>query len=185
MIRKSSIETYICQKMIEYLEIQPFSKVKVTEFTKFAEISRSSFYTYFDSLSDVIQKIEDDFINSLDDEHTLSIKEIQNSNNKKFILALQFIYKNLDTYRILSSENGDPYFQIRLANRSAKILENFFKQVPTDLSTTQVKLLIENISGGRWQMYRWWSNHPDEVTLEEVADLTKEMIKSLFEIIKK
>lgn len=165
------------------MEIQPFTKMKATEFTKFCNISRTSFYNYFDSLSDVIQKLEDDLINGLDDENSMDLSEMETGNSPKLIRALEFINENLNSYRLLAGENGDPYFQIRLANRSSKILHKLIQNTSTTLTDSQLKMVVENISGGRWQMYLWWANHPNEITVEEVANLTEKMIKPIFAMI--
>lgn len=185
MLRKSNTEEYICSKLLEMIQTTPFTKLKVTEFTRFANISRSSFYNYFDSLDDVIQKLEDDLFDGLDDEHSIDILEIKSGNSPKLINALSFINERLETYRLLTSENGDPYFQIRLANRSSKILEKWAKQSNTKLSESQLKMVIEHISGGRWQMYLWWANNPDKITLEEVAEITIKLMNPMLNIIKK
>lgn len=183
MLRKSNAEEVICQKMLEYMEIQPFIKMKVTEFTKFANISRTSFYSHFDSLSDVVQKLEDDLMNELDDENSMDLSEIKTGKSPKLIRAVEFISENLDAYRLLAGENGDPYFQVRLANRSARIMHTLVQNIPTTLTDSQLKMVVENISGGRWQMYLWWTNHANEITAAEVVELTEKMIKPIFAMI--
>lgn len=185
MLRKPDTEEYICNKLLEFMDIKPFSKMKVTEFCKFANISRTSFYNYFDSLDDVIQKLEDDLINGLEDENNMSIDELRANNFSELVKALEYIHTNLDTYRLLVGENGDPYFQSRLANRSSKIMHNWLKESSIQLTHSQLRLMVENISGGRWQMYLWWANHPDDITVEEVAEITVKMIEPILEIINK
>lgn len=70
---QSASEKLICEKLLDILEITPFQTIKVTEFVRFAGISRSCFYLYFDSIYSVVQKLEDDFIEGLTEENQVII----------------------------------------------------------------------------------------------------------------
>lgn len=129
MLRNTNTEEYICKKLLEFMNESPFVKMKVTEFVRFANISRTSFYNYFDSLDDVIQKLEDDLINGLDDVNSVDMLEIKTGKSPKLIKALEFISENLNTYRLLAGANGDPYFQIKLANCSSRIMQNWAEKL--------------------------------------------------------
>jgi AcrR family transcriptional regulator len=75
MLRKSDTETIIIEKFLELMRQKSCFKIKVTELIKLANISRSSFYDYFDSIYDVIQSIEDNFILGGPNEKNISFSD--------------------------------------------------------------------------------------------------------------
>lgn len=179
MLRGSNAEEIICQTLIELMQKKSLIDIKVTELVKHANISRSSFYIYFSSIEDVVQKIEDDFISGLKDEKSIDFRDLENRDSVKLLPTLQYIKENMYTYKTLIGENGDPYFQYRLSNRSTKLLMEF----NSGLSDVKKRMIIEYINGGRWQMYKWWAQNEEEVTIEEVADLTNRIIKQVFNLL--
>lgn len=183
MKRKSQVEEIICQTLLEMIKQSPLSTIKVTTLVKEANISRSSFYIYFSSIDDVIQKIEDDFLEKLDNSETIKLEDFKSGNSQKVLNVLHVIQKNMEIYRLLSSDNGDPYFQYRLANRSLKILETITQNIPTKLSSAEKRLLMEQITGGRWQMYKWWSQNTEIISIEEVNHMTQKLIVQFFNLL--
>ena len=104
-------ETLICEKLIEMMEDTSFFDIKVTDFVKFAGVSRSMFYLYFNSLYDVLQKIEDDFIDGLlSEKEVVSSTKIKRDNkiDSTIIAKTEYIKKNKKILRVLTGKNGDP-----------------------------------------------------------------------------
>lgn len=176
MLRASQTEEIICDTLLDLMQEKSLFTIKVTELVKQANISRSSFYSYFSSIEDVIQKIEDDFIDGLRDESDVDLKRLENWGTADLMPTLNYIKKNAYMFRTLIGDNGDPYFQYRIANRSTRLLDGMVTDV-------KKQMLIEYLNGGRWQMYKWWVENEDEITVEEVAELTNKIIKQAFDLL--
>ena len=75
MPKNRNLEKYICSKFLEMMDKTPFYKMKVLEFSKYAKIGRSTFYTYFDSMAAVAQRIEDQLLDGLEETFDLMDSE--------------------------------------------------------------------------------------------------------------
>jgi Transcriptional regulator len=182
-MNKTDTETLICQSLLDLMESKRYPDIKVTELVKHANISRSSFYIHFDAIEDVLQKIEDDIISEFPDENSKLIQKIKGGDPDGLLESLLYIKKNMRKFRILIGEYGDPYFQIRIGNRTSRLLYSSLASANTKLTTTQLKLICENVSSGRWGMYKWWIFHEDEVTLNDIIEMTQKIMRQIADLI--
>jgi hypothetical protein len=175
MLRGPSTETHICEKFIEMMRHKPCFEIKVTELVKYANISRSSFYTYFNSIYQVVQKIEDDFIAGLPDERSVFLSGIKTGNYDALLSRLKYLKENAGILRALLGSNGDPTFLSKLIHQTDKTLRKLPKNADINLSDVETKLIIENIAGGTWQMYKWWVFHEEEIGIEDLTKLMRKL----------
>lgn len=91
-------ERQICDAFFELMKEKSCSAIKVAELTRIAGISRSTFYVYFDSIDDVLQTVEDDFLSNLVDE-----KEVRADYDVSVIAKnFSFIRDNLEKFELLT-----------------------------------------------------------------------------------
>ena len=151
-------EQLICDKLVDMMEETSFFDIKVKDFVEFAGISRSSFYLYFDSLYDVLQKVEDDFLSGMFSEsetaQTAKSRQLETF-NARFAIKVEYIERNKRLLRILLGPNGDPSFSARLVNRYRRIAEESWRGDQT-ISRDQVELLSEYVAAGQIQALKWW-----------------------------
>ncbi|MDR1030845.1 MAG: TetR/AcrR family transcriptional regulator [Treponema sp.] len=179
MLREPSTKTHICEKLIEMMQHKPCFEIKVTELVKYANISRSSFYSYFNSIYDVVQKIEDDFIAGLPNERFVFLSCIKDDDYDTLLSRLNYLKENIRILRAFLGPNGDPTFLSKLVYQTEKMFRKQSKQMPISFSDVEIKLIIENISGGTWQMYKWWVFHEDEISMEDLTELIRKIHKHL------
>ena len=186
MERQPVSETLICEKLLDMMETIPFQRIKVTEFVKYAGISRSAFYVYFDSIYAVVQKIEDDFISGLTVEDEVLFPDAKTYRADKpsphTIAKAEYIKKNLQLVRILTGKNGDPAFQARMANRSWRIFQKKTAGL-TKLSDPEKKLLSEYMTGGQFNLYRWYATHESEISVYEMAILLERITAQVLQLL--
>jgi DNA-binding transcriptional ArsR family regulator len=175
---------HICEKLIEMMQQKPCFEIKVTELVKYANISRSSFYNHFNSIYDVVQKIEDDFMAGLPDEGLIFLSGIKDGNYDALLSRLNYLKENISILRALLGPNGDPTFMSKLVYQTDKTLKKRSKQATIRLSDVEIKLIIENISGGTWQMYKWWVFHEDEISVEDLTKLIRKIHTHLLHLSK-
>lgn len=177
-------ETMLCGKLIDMMEETSFFDISVTAFVKYAGISRSTFYLYFGSMYDVLEKIENDFIDGLLPENEIgrSMREKRkNQIDGSIITKTEYIRENKKLLRVLTSEKGDPAFMARLVNRSRRILRKSLK-AGDQFDDQQRKLLAEYISAGQIQALKWWVRHDDEMDIYDLSLFMEKLTVSLLNI---
>lgn len=170
-------ETVICRKLIDMMEETSFFEISVTSFVKYAGISRSTFYLYFSSMYDVLEKIETDFIDGLLPETEIG-RSIKEKRKKEFdiniITKTEYIRENKKLLRVLTSDKGDPAFMARLITRSKRILRNSLR-AEDQFDEQQRKLLAEYISAGQMQALKWWVRHDEEMDIYSLSLFMEEL----------
>ena len=173
------MEQLICQKLLELMEERPYDRIKVTELVKHAGIGRSTFYSHFDSIYSVVQKIEDDFIAGLPDEAAYTKDAL--SDRRSRAGYFEHLRQNKRTYRILNGPNGDPSFRIRLMNRSRRILlTHVASPAKTPHDAAEQRMICEFLQGGYEHMFAWWLEHDEEFSTYEMVLLTERIAGDLY-----
>ena len=182
MLRGPVTDKYICDKFLEMMENKSCFSIKVTELIKYANIGRSTFYVHFDSIDDLIQKIEDDFLAGLPDAESVSFLQTKENaiNFRKAIV--KYVKKNANVVRAFLGPYGDPAFQIKVKNRVSKKLDAYYINNDAwspNLSDGEKKLILEFIAGGRQQMGIWWILNGDEVSIEDFFKAVRKIMEKL------
>lgn len=176
----------ICNTLLDMMETQHINKIKVSELIKLADVSRSTFYFYFDSISAVMEQIEKDFIINFSDDATTTYrmllrKQRQDSYNVPLRPALTALQKELRIFRILSGPNNTEHFQELLRERITRIY--FMNHTSSSKSEKEKHMICELLSGGQWYIYKYWANHPDELTLDDVVSFLSRFCTAIDEFI--
>lgn len=101
----------IRESFIQLLKEQPVSKITVTKICEMAEINRATFYKYYEDAFDLLQKLEQEFLEEL--LSSLSQFE-QHSIRESFIQLLEHLKKRGEWFQIVGSSHGDPQFASRI-----------------------------------------------------------------------
>lgn len=163
----SDKEALICEKLVDMMEDKSFFDINVKEFTQFAGIGRSTFYWHFESLYDVLQKVENDFIDGLlPEQQVAQTARVGKPEALTAALAskVAYIERNKRLLRILVSENGDPSFAARIINRNKRIVRGSLEQNRT-VNHAKIEVMAEYISAGQFQALTWWVTHDSEMDL--------------------
>lgn len=143
MIAKQKLQA----TLLALLETTPLEQISVSMLTKSAGIGRSSSYYYYDSVFDLVDEMEEDFIRGIGTESTVSSRiirmahegDVQSRND--IYNTLSYVQKNLTMFRLLSGPNGDPAFQDKLRSRMLNISRVMYSV--TDLSDDQIDVFVE------------------------------------------
>ena len=157
---KHSFEEIICNELIEMMETTPYSDISVTELVRRANISRSAFYIYFDSLDSVLQKIESDFDAGFIDENLITLNSlINNGTCEEFtptiLKSFEYLRNHLRIYRVLAGKNGDPSFESNAVHRVCRITQNLLKNSPRHYTSLEKRLIGEYWASGQITIMRF------------------------------
>lgn len=171
MLKQYDTENLICSKFLDLMEKKAFYKIKVKELAEYAGMARCTFYTYFDSTYDVIQKLEDDFLFGLNQ----AVEATYTCDNTDPILeyfnpCFDYIKTNLRIFRILSSPNGDAAFQSRLIKQSRKSIVRHLEShgYKIDGNISQYNLTATYVASGTFDAIKYWANNEEKFSKQDI-----------------
>ena len=174
MAQQGTAKERICDALLDLMEERPFEEIPVTEITRQAGVSRTIFYRYFDSVYDVLQKIEDDYLEGLPTEgdavDVLSETSRPSGADGPFRTTdyAQYIADHLHMYRVLIGPNGEPSFESRLHNRIYRIsLQTIRLRIGEN--RPEAEPMAEYLASALNGAIRWWAMHEDEVDTESMS----------------
>ncbi len=106
--------------LLSLLQTETIQKISVRALCERADLNRSTFYKYYNSVYDLLQDMERDLIEEIDKD--LNLQAGQSSDTGQLANILSFVKDHLDLCRTLIDSNADPGFLERLLQHPA-ILE--------------------------------------------------------------
>ena len=156
-LRVIKTQTTIENALIELIEIKGFSKIKMVDIAKYAQVNRNTIYLHYESKEDIVISIlrkaygEPAFLENL--------QKITNSHATKkdvknfFTSVLDEIENHIELYRILLTDpNLNGYLNRILRSFRDGALNHFQK---TDSNRIKIEYIITGIYGvlSRWVVY--------------------------------
>lgn len=159
-------------QLINMMKSAPITKIKVKGICDALQISRSTFYLYFDSAYSVLQEIEDEYFEGLQNIHVnfwkykLDPKYCEEP-HPLFLQSLTYMHDNRDISNILWGPYGDPVFQLG-CKRMLK--EAFFpKSKSVELFPYDTELHVNFIIGGHMEIINLWLKNDHGVSPASLA----------------
>lgn len=163
----------IRESFIQLLKEQPVSKITVTKICEMSEINRATFYKYYEDAFDLLQKLEQEFLEEL--LSSLSQFE-QHSIRESFIQLLEHLKKRGEWFQIVGSSHGDPQFASRILSvcyeNASFLIQKFFPQ----LTETQKKWLYYFLAHGYGGLLGCWLDNGLQEPTEEIARFAEELL---------
>ena len=141
-IRVTKTNIAIRKAFIEIMEEEGFSKLNVKKIIDRAKINRSTFYAHYMDKYDLLEKIEDQFLNGLKDIEIPVPEEviIEKSFSTEYFLThvefvISYLKENGKLMTLLMSDKGDPAF----SNKLNEVLKQIWldKKITDQLSIPQ------------------------------------------------
>ena len=176
MPKNRNLEKYICSKFLEMMDKTPFYRMKVLEFSKYAKIGRSTFYTCFDSMAAVAQRIEDQLLDGLEETFDLMDSESYADDRNACCEAIvdtscRYVHGNRYAFKVLLGKNGDPYFHIRLRKMSVEVTKRFCKTIVQQSDQRKFDFYVDFLVGGQIAVLMWATRN--KISVEEMIELSK------------
>ncbi len=173
-------EKLLCSTLLEMMEERPFEQIKVTQLTEKSGVSRSTFYVYFDSIFAVLQKIEDDFMDSI-----VADKSARpDLSQAEVIASFTYLRDNIDTFRVLTGRNGDPAFSAKLAARNKRVLLSLASALGSNASEVELQIINEFTLAGKLQAFRWWAEHKNYVSVNDMLSIVSQLMSKVHELLR-
>ncbi|MGM9932998.1 TetR/AcrR family transcriptional regulator [Pradoshia sp.] len=175
--KKRRTITHIEENLLQLMETKSIDEIKVTDITRLANISRGTFYLYFIDRYDLLEKIENNIMDSLMeilDTSQSIITPPSETENPAIDRTISYIYEHADTIKILLSPNGHPKFYIRIKSFIRKLIKKeqkkqkgaarYIEGIPQDYAE-------EILIGSILSILEHWIKKEEMETPEEISQL--------------
>lgn len=163
------------ESLMALLKEKPISSLTIKEICELADLNRSTFYAHFSSQYDLLNAIEEEFIEDMVstlNQYNFSKEEEALKMTEKI---LEYIARNSDVCQMLLGENSDIHFQ----KKGMKITQEFiFKNWITSRQFDRETFEYINIfvvSGSIYVIKNWVENGMDK-TPKEMAEIINNFI---------
>jgi AcrR family transcriptional regulator len=116
--------------LIELMKERPVSKIGIKEICALAGVSRSTFYTYYENVYNILEQIEEEtflYFEGVVNQHASQIKLSNKEKAAMYQRNLQYIIDNSNSVKVLLSENGDINFQEKFFQKFITKAQNILR----------------------------------------------------------
>lgn len=150
----------------------------IKEVADLAGFNRGTFYLYYKSIYDLLQKTEqellEDFAKRVDYHLKLYYSKIDNPDEKVFQDMQENFLKNGEYFKVLNGENGDPRFKAKMKNI---VKDAYRKHLNVDSSkrVSKFEYLLEYLVEANTSIIQYWLMNRDKdtprITIKDVVDI--------------
>lgn len=161
------------ENLLMLLKDQPIQKISVSRLCEASDINRSTFYTYYSSTMDLLESIEDEILDTLEEDLKQFNKE--NSISQLMSSIIDYIGDHKELIRLLFSSHGDPGFLNKLIAASQKWTMPLLQSKYPDYSAWQLNALHTYIVGGCIAIIEQWIIHGFQQSEKEISHLLENL----------
>ncbi|MCQ2522795.1 MAG: TetR/AcrR family transcriptional regulator [Lachnospiraceae bacterium] len=154
----------------------PIERITVKSICEGAGINRATFYKYYENPYDLLDKLEEEFLSSLQEE---IVNSKTRSLSQLFRIVLNDIVEKKDIYLTLFSENGDEMFKKSLFDLVYVDNMKHIKKDYPNLSQTGQTYLFYYIAEGCTGVVNRWINDGMKENPEEIAGFLEKFVYSI------
>ena len=160
--------------LCELLEQESIHEISVRTLCENADVNRSTFYKYYDSLYDLLKEMEDDFLEEI--EKSLSAGNAEITNRLPHILC--YISSNVKMCKLLLNSNIDLDFPKRLLNLPS-IMQNMNKITSVTDDSFEISYLHDFMLYGGYQIIKRWVNEDCKIPPEKMVLMLENVFRKL------
>ncbi|NKE06873.1 TetR/AcrR family transcriptional regulator [Mesobacillus selenatarsenatis] len=173
--RKKYTRMVLKESLMDLLKHKPISNITIKEICELADINRSTFYSHYSSQYDLLDAIEEEFIEDMVatlNQYNFSKEEEALKMTEKI---LEYIAQKSDVCQTLLSENSDVHFQKKGMQITQEfIFKNWISDSHFDRETFEY-INIFVVSGSIYVIKNWVENGMEK-TPREMAEIINNFI---------
>jgi len=155
----------------QLVQEKDMSDITISELTQKANITRSTFYMYYNTVSDVRTDIENTIMARID--RIMSETDICNSIRNPYpllsMLADEILKQDQNNRYILSSSTSGQLMD-KINDRIVEAYMHWFKENEGSTNDIgKVKYIVAFAAAGMTECFKIWFNHKSSLTLEELC----------------
>lgn len=156
------------------------NKISVKEICERAQLSRNAFYFHYKDINDLINDIENNLINEV----AALLHEIEKIGFPRNVYAtidgvVDLFEKRRDTVTMLMNKSFSTSFTEKINQMFSEFNYKYFKEFNGDSSKVSFDFFYVYLSGGFYDIVRYWLDHQDKMSKESFKALCYILIKRL------
>lgn len=159
---------------------QQLNKITVKEICEVAQLSRNAFYFHYKDINDLIGDIENNVISDVSD----ILKDMEKISFPRNVYAtidrfIDLFEARRDTVLMLMDKSFSTSFTERMSKMFSDFNYNYFREFNGDRSRVSFEFFYIYLSGGFYDVVRYWLDHQDKMSKESLKALCYVLIKRL------
>ncbi len=156
------------------------NKISVKELCEVAQLSRNAFYFHYKDINDLIDSIENSLISEVAD----ILQDMGKVGFPRNIYAtidgfIDLFEARRDTVLMLMDKSFSTSFTERVSKMFSDFNYEYFKQFNGDRSRISYEFFYIYLSGGFYDVVRYWLDHQDKMSKSSLKALCYVLIKRL------
>lgn len=162
----NSTNEQIRQAFLNLLTTKSIGEITVNDIASAANVHRGTFYRHYVDKYELLEQIENDFMNEIDEITgqliipSMDFDLVQNNLLGYITHLFIAVDHNLTTLQSLMSDNGDQSFKSKLKNHLSNRIHNSLSDKKS--ITTNLDIAIEFISAMDVSVIEYYIDHPDK-----------------------
>lgn len=145
------------ESLLSLLEKKPISKITVSELCQIADINRGTFYSYYQDVFDLLEKIEDEFYLSIFT--SIAQSKTIKTNTDLLCRIFEAIAGNGDLCRVLFGEYGDKAFLQKCCSIQRDRIVSEWRSYTKEIDENQLEYIYSYmVDGSVGILQRWIKN---------------------------
>lgn len=154
----------------QLVEQKDMADITISELTQKANITRSTFYMYYNTVSDVRSDIENEIIARID--KVMNGADLLDCMKDPYplfsTLATEIAKDDKDNRYILSSSNSGQLLD-KISERFVSAYVKFIAEKNDGTDIGKARYIAAFVSAGMTECFKIWFNHKSSITLEELC----------------
>ncbi len=169
------------EESLSYLaKDRQLNKISVKEICEKAQLSRNAFYFHYKDINDLISDIEDNLINEV----AAILHDIEKLGFPRCVYAtidgfIDLFEARQDTVIMLMDKSFSTSFTERVSKMFSDFNYRYFKAFHGDRSKVSYEFFYIYLSGGFYDVIRYWLDHQDKMSKDSLKALCYVLIKRL------
>jgi len=160
--------------LIKLLSEKDVKKVTVSEICSIADVNRATFYRYYLDVYDLLDKIEEDFINELKAPYQEDPTRVNSVGAfSKEILAV--FLENKDLVRILFNTNNNIYFLNEVLEVAYEMCKAKWMSDMPETTEEEINYAATFIFNGALGIVNYWVKNDFDKDIEEVSNAIEQL----------
>ncbi|MBX8992751.1 MULTISPECIES: TetR/AcrR family transcriptional regulator [Staphylococcus] len=173
--KTNSTRRHIKEAIVRLLKNYRFDALTINQIIEDAEITRSTFYRYYEDKYDLLEEIENEVIEKINEQREnllTSVEDIGSIDEQSILSLFNSLQDYAEIIQILLSEHGDSSFEMKLRNeigKRVKMMESHLSISPVRkafMLDIQLSILIRT--------FQFWTDNQTEN--EEIAKIVRDIL---------
>lgn len=167
----------LCSAFWDIYENKPLEDITVKEISQHAGYNRSTFYTYYKDIYDILEQTETEIINTFDDDSKWRCNILDKAQYDQDIKDFgSFFQKNRKCLMILLGENGDPKFSHRIWQIMRERLRENISCIMQNVDPEMMDYLVEYILSCHTSIMLMWFKNKCDIPFDRLSEFVHRLL---------